>query len=142
MQLALKLHPDKNSAPGAEDAFKAVGKAFTILSDPDKRAHYDRYGDSGPQAATQQRRYQTDDVSPEEIFNMFFGGGFNPHRGRRAHAAGRHSQHGQGNHQQQQQQPRGPLAQLAQFLPLLMILLLSVLSIPSTPEVPFRSVVC
>ncbi|TYZ64267.1 hypothetical protein PybrP1_003132 [[Pythium] brassicae (nom. inval.)] len=134
-KLALKLHPDKNSAPGAEDAFKAVGKAFTVLSDPDKRAHYDRYGDSPPQAAAAaQRRYQHDDVSPEEIFNMFFGGGFNPHRGRRAHPANRHSQ---GTAPQQPQPPRGPLAQLGQFLPLLLILLLSVLSIPSTPEVPF-----
>eukprot|EP00644_Phytophthora_capsici_P018534 jgi/Phyca11/576887/estExt2_Genewise1.C_PHYCAscaffold_970066 len=80
-KLALKLHPDKNSAPGAEDAFKAVGKAFAILSDPDKRAHYDRYGDDAPvqQQQNHGRRYaQDDDITPEEIFNMFFGGGFRP----------------------------------------------------------------
>lgn len=141
IQLALKLHPDKNSAPGAEDAFKAVGKAFAILSDPDKRAHYDRYGDSTPQSGSQaqQRRYQNDEVSPEDIFNMFFGGGFaHPHRGRRAQPAARHSH--QAPQGQQQQQARGPLGQLAQFLPLLMILLLSLMSIPSAPDVPFRCV--
>lgn len=36
LQLALKLHPDKNSALKADEAFKAVSKAFTCLSDPDK----------------------------------------------------------------------------------------------------------
>ncbi|CEG46417.1 Molecular chaperone (DnaJ superfamily) [Plasmopara halstedii] len=78
-KLALKLHPDKNSAPGAEDAFKAVGKAFAVLSDHDKRAHYDRYGDDAP-VQQQGRRYaQDEEVTPEEIFNMFFGGGFRPH---------------------------------------------------------------
>ncbi|ETL81249.1 hypothetical protein L917_18389 [Phytophthora nicotianae] len=130
-KLALKLHPDKNSAPGAEDAFKAVGKAFAVLSDPDKRAHYDRYGDDAPVQQQQQhhgRRYaQEDDITPEEIFNMFFGGGFRP-RGRRPQ---QHQGHG---HQQEQ---RGGMANLAQFLPLLLIFLMSLLSIPSTPEMPF-----
>ncbi|KAG6619378.1 DnaJ subfamily B protein [Phytophthora cinnamomi] len=129
-KLALKLHPDKNSAPGAEDAFKAVGKAFAVLSDPDKRAHYDRYGDDAPVQQQQQgRRYaQEDDITPEEIFNMFFGGGFRP-RGRRPQQ--------QGHRQQQQQEQRGGMANLAQFLPLLLIFLMSLLSIPSTPEMPF-----
>lgn len=36
LQLALKLHPDKNRAHKADEAFKAVGKAFACLSDPDK----------------------------------------------------------------------------------------------------------
>ncbi|KAH7488495.1 hypothetical protein PRIC1_007390 [Phytophthora ramorum] len=131
-KLALKLHPDKNSAPGAEDAFKAVGKAFAVLSDPDKRAHYDRYGDDAPvQQQQNHRRYaQEDDITPEEIFNMFFGGGFRP-RGRRP----QQQQPQQGQRQQQEQ--RGGMANLAQFLPLLLIFLMSLLSIPSTPEMPF-----
>ena len=32
-KLALALHPDKNKAPGAAEAFKAVGNAFAVLSD-------------------------------------------------------------------------------------------------------------
>jgi len=43
-KLALQLHPDKNTAPGAEDAFKKVNKAWDILSDGNKRATYDNYG--------------------------------------------------------------------------------------------------
>lgn len=43
-KLALQLHPDKNTAPGAEDAFKKTNKAWDVLSDKHKRATYDTYG--------------------------------------------------------------------------------------------------
>lgn len=38
--LAMRYHPDRNSAPGAEARFKAVSKAYEILSDPVKREEY------------------------------------------------------------------------------------------------------
>jgi DnaJ family protein B protein 12 len=41
-QLALRLHPDKNKALQADEAFKLLSKAFSCLSNPDKRAYYDR----------------------------------------------------------------------------------------------------
>ena len=44
-QLAKKYHPDAN--PGdkaAEEKFKEAGEAYAVLSDPEKRAAYDRYG--------------------------------------------------------------------------------------------------
>lgn len=46
-RLAMKYHPDRNSAPDAEDRFKEIAKAYAILSDPNKRALYDSQGAEG-----------------------------------------------------------------------------------------------
>jgi molecular chaperone DnaJ len=44
-QLALKYHPDRNAGEKAsEEKFKEINGAYTCLSDPEKRAHYDRFG--------------------------------------------------------------------------------------------------
>ena len=46
-RLALKHHPDKNSAADrseAEDRFKELSEAYQVLSDPERRAQYDRFG--------------------------------------------------------------------------------------------------
>ncbi|MCD7464227.1 hypothetical protein HAX54_052318 [Datura stramonium] len=43
-KLSLKVHPDKNKAPGSEEAFKKVSKAFKCLSDDDLRRQYDQTG--------------------------------------------------------------------------------------------------
>lgn len=90
-KLALRFHPDKNFAPGATDAFKAIGNAYAVLSNPEKRQQYDQYGDQGPvdtsgQTSAQSRHaygfhrnFTRDfeaDISPEELFNIFFGGRF------------------------------------------------------------------
>ena len=40
--LAMRFHPDRNQAPGAEARFKSVTKAYEILADPVKRAEYDQ----------------------------------------------------------------------------------------------------
>ncbi|KAF9543370.1 hypothetical protein EC957_000961 [Mortierella hygrophila] len=92
-KVALQMHPDKNGAPGADEAFKVVSKAFTVLSDSQKRAIFDQHGpedgkSSGvnydrPRPATQQYYSRGagggygEEISPEDLFNMFFGGGCN-----------------------------------------------------------------
>jgi molecular chaperone DnaJ len=49
-RLALKFHPDRNpDDPSAEDSFKEASEAYSILSDGQKRAAYDRYGHAGLQ---------------------------------------------------------------------------------------------
>jgi len=83
-KLALKLHPDKNKAPGSEEAFKKVSKAVQCLTDEEKRHVYDKYGDEEQIPQQRRQHYQQDFVSPEDFFAAFFGGGFvqggNPHR--------------------------------------------------------------
>ena len=79
-RLALKYHPDKN--PGdkqAEEQFKELGEAYEILSDPDKRAAYDRFGHAAfapggaarPGAGPQWGGFH----DPFDIFREVFGGG-------------------------------------------------------------------
>ncbi|MBU1898894.1 molecular chaperone DnaJ [Myxococcota bacterium] len=46
--LAVKYHPDKNPAPEAEERFKLINEAYAMLSDPQRRAAYDRFGHTEP----------------------------------------------------------------------------------------------
>jgi len=68
-KLAREHHPDVNAAPEAEERFKEVAGAYEILSDPEKRQRYDAFGTAnGPGGP------QFNDI--QDIFDMFFGGGF------------------------------------------------------------------
>ena len=44
---ALEYHPDRNKSPDAEEKFKEINEAYQVLSNPNKRAQYDRFGRGG-----------------------------------------------------------------------------------------------
>jgi len=141
-KLSLKYHPDKNSAPSAENAFKAINSAYDVLSDKEKRNVYDQVGhDSADQAMNSggggggfhgSPFGAHGEINPEDLFNMFFQGAAGPR-----HRAGRgqnffHHQFG-GNQRAQtrdngraaEPESRPQLSQLLQLLPMLVLFLLS-----------------
>jgi molecular chaperone DnaJ len=74
-KLARELHPDVNSHdPEAEEKFKEAAEAYEVLSDPERRATYDRYGHEGLKRGGFAPNFDTFG-SVADIFEMFFGGG-------------------------------------------------------------------
>ena len=75
---ARKLHPDVNKAPDAEDQFKELNEAYDVLSDPNKRAQYDRFGTIPGAAQGSQPYVDLDDIfggfGMGDLFSSFFGG--------------------------------------------------------------------
>jgi len=92
---ALKYHPDRNEgSQEAEEKFKEAAEAYEVLSDPQKKATYDRYGHEGLRGAFAGGGFQwsdfthaTDfedilgDLFSGSIFGDFFGGRTRPRRG-------------------------------------------------------------
>ena len=76
-KLARQYHPDVNKDPGAEDKFKEINAAYEVLSDKEKRAKYDQFGDSmfGGQNFHDFARGQGGNVDLDEILRNIFGGG-------------------------------------------------------------------
>jgi len=77
-KLARKYHPDINKDPKAEDKFKEINAAYEILSDPDKRAKYDQFGDDmfGGQNFHDFTQSHGGAADLDEILRNIFGGGF------------------------------------------------------------------
>ncbi len=79
-KLAREVHPDVNKEPGAEETFKAINEAYSVLGDPERKAQYDQYGHAAFENAGQGGfgGYGGfggfDDLG--DIFSEFFGGGF------------------------------------------------------------------
>ncbi|MCK9452599.1 MAG: molecular chaperone DnaJ [Bacteroidales bacterium] len=89
-KMAIKHHPDKNpDDKSAEEKFKEAAEAYEVLSNPDKRARYDRYGHAGIGGAASGGGFGGS-MSMDDIFSQFgdvfggaFGGGFGGQRQRR-----------------------------------------------------------
>ncbi|KAL5203071.1 hypothetical protein ABZP36_014023 [Zizania latifolia] len=86
-RLAMKYHPDKNPSPQADSLFKQVSEAYDVLSDSQKRAIYDQYGEEGlkagvpPPSASSHggagaHGFRFNPRTAEEIFSEIFGGAF------------------------------------------------------------------
>ncbi|XP_077206562.1 dnaJ homolog subfamily B member 12 [Paroedura picta] len=132
-KLALKFHPDKNHAPGATEAFKAIGNAYAVLSNPEKRKQYDQFGDAkisptrhGHSPADFHRGFEAD-ISPEDLFNMFFGGGF-PSSNVHVYSNGRMRYTYQQRQDRREHQGDGGLGLFVQLMPILILIIVSALS--------------
>lgn len=83
-KMAMQYHPDRN--PGdkeAEEKFKELSEAYEVLSDPERRARYDRFGHQGVEGFGGFSNVNINDIFGE-IFGDIFGGG----RGRRSRNRG------------------------------------------------------
>ena len=76
-RLARKYHPDVNKESGAEDQFKEINRAYEVLSEPETRARYDRFGEAGVGSGAGAGYQDFGDMGGfADIFETFFGGGF------------------------------------------------------------------
>ncbi|XP_064017548.1 dnaJ homolog subfamily C member 18 isoform X2 [Pogoniulus pusillus] len=141
-KLALKFHPDKNRAPGATEAFKAIGNAFAVLSNPEKRLRYDEFGSQQEHLSPGPARhydYYTEfeaDITPEEIFNVFFGGHFptgNIHMfsnvARDSHYYPRRHRNERAWTQEQEEEENRPQNSYSAFLQLMPVFIIIVVSV-------------
>jgi molecular chaperone DnaJ len=72
-RLARKYHPDVNKEEGAKEKLQEINNAYEVLSDPEKRARYDRFGEAGVGGAASQG-FGEDMGGFADIFESFFGG--------------------------------------------------------------------
>ncbi len=74
-RLAFKFHPDKNTGDkGSEEKFKEISEAYEILSNPDKRATYDRFGREGLRGAFSRGGFKWQDFTHFQDFGDIFSG--------------------------------------------------------------------
>jgi molecular chaperone DnaJ len=73
-RLARKYHPDVNKEPGAEDRFKEINRAYEVLSEPETKARYDRFGEAGVASGAGAGYPDFGDMGFADIFESFFSG--------------------------------------------------------------------
>ncbi|CAD6208068.1 GSCOCG00010342001-RA-CDS [Cotesia congregata] len=137
-KLALQLHPDKNKAPGASEAFKAIGNAVAVLTDVEKRKQYDLYGSDeerlqSAQSRSAQSHYNYSrgfeaDITAEELFNMFFGGGFPQQEFYMRRTGGRWMRQNNAQAQHAHTQQANGYTAFLQMLPVLLLIVLTMMS--------------
>ena len=73
-RLARKYHPDVNKETGAEERFKEINRAYEVLSEPEVRSRYDRFGEAGVAAGAGAAGFQDlgDIGGFADIFESFF----------------------------------------------------------------------
>ena len=73
-KLAFQYHPDRNKESGAEEKFKEINEAYQVLSDPEKRSQYDRFGHAGLSGSASGGDGFGGFSGFGDIFDSFFGG--------------------------------------------------------------------
>jgi molecular chaperone DnaJ len=68
---AMKYHPDRNKDPDAEEKFKAIAKAYAVLSDPQKRKLYDAGGMGGVSHFSDEELFRNVDFDFADLFGGF-----------------------------------------------------------------------
>ncbi len=72
-RLARQYHPDVSTAEGAEERFKEINEAYQVLSDPEKRAAYDRFGHAAVDGSMPGGMGGFEGFPFGDIFDVFFG---------------------------------------------------------------------
>ncbi|GAB4529226.1 MAG: molecular chaperone DnaJ [Pleurocapsa sp.] len=74
-RLARKYHPDVNKETGAEEKFKEINRAYEVLSEPETRARYDRFGEAGVSSGAGASGFDYSDMGGfADIFETIFSG--------------------------------------------------------------------
>ncbi|CDQ98347.1 unnamed protein product [Oncorhynchus mykiss] len=122
---------------------REIGNAYAVLSNPDKRKQYDLTGAEEPTSPGHAHSQGFDfhrgfeaDITPEDLFNMFFGGGF-PSSAAHTFTNGRarYSQQTDQRRERAEERGEGGFSMFIQLIPIVVLILVSILSqlMVSTP---------